>query len=116
MVAHCVRIVPASVSSYTVSMKKLLGILVLLIFWSNASFAYLEPLPKKTGTENNLYNEWIEAYNEFKHYFRSEVYQYCSDQMIHGAGFQQLVQQTRCEYDATVDLAGRHKVYIKEFR
>ena len=97
-------------------MKKLLGILVLLIFWSNASFAYLEPLPKKKGAENNFYNSWIKDYNKFKREFKSEVHQYCSDQMIHGAGFQQLVQQTRCEYRAAVDLAVKHAVYPEEFQ
>ena len=39
MVAHCVRIVPASVSSYTVSMKKLLAILVLGLLLSSNAYA-----------------------------------------------------------------------------
>ena len=49
-------------------MKKLLGIVVLLIFWSNISIAnnrdWLESLPKKIGKENDLYNIWIRDYNK----------------------------------------------------
>ena len=39
MVAHCAHIVTASVLSYTESMKKLLGILVLGLLWCNTANA-----------------------------------------------------------------------------
>ena len=106
-------------------MKKLLAILVLGLLWCNFSNAkvdwskyntvYLEPLPKKKGIENDLYNVWITDYNKFKKEFLSEVRDYCMDQMISDGGIHQITQDARCQYSALVDLTEKHKVYTKEF-
>ena len=88
--------------------------MVLLIFWSNASFAYLEPLPKKKGIENGLYNVWITDYNKFKKEIESEAYDYCAGQWIDGGGIRQILIETKCVYGAIVGLAKKHKVFTTE--
>lgn len=98
-------------------MKKLLGILILGLLWCNVCFSVTtEPLKKKSGEENLIYNIWIIDYNDFKKDFNSEVIRFCANQTIAGAGIQQLMDQTKCKYRAAVDLATKYKMHVDPMR
>ena len=91
--------------------KKLLGIVVLGLLWCNVCFSVItEPLKKKSDEENHIYNLWINDYNDFKKEFKSEVFIFCQNQSIAGAGIQQQMDQTKCKYRAAVDLAVKYKI------
>jgi len=92
-------------------MKKLLGIIILGLLWCNVSLASTYSLPERTGKENFIYNLWIKNYNNFKKNFVSEVHDYCSDQIVAGAGAHQFLDNARCEYRAGVDLANRFSIH-----
>ena len=67
-------------------------------------------LSTKDGAENRIYNLVIESYNNFKRNFKSEVLDYCKNQMISGGGINQIIQQTKCEYNAAVDLLSSNDI------
>ena len=67
-------------------------------------------LSTKDGAENRIYNLVIESYNNFKRNFKTEVLDYCKNQMISGGGINQIIQQTKCEYNAAVDLLSSNDI------
>ena len=99
-------------------MKKFILALIILISWSSISNAgYLGKYLSKKGKEgtqlykdNLMYNITIEQYNKFKKTFHSSVMKYCSNQSIAGAGINQIIKKTHCEYNAVVDLAKKYSV------
>ena len=93
-------------------MKKLLGIVVLISLIPTVSNASVlgNYLSTKDGAENRIYNLVIESYNNFKRNFKSEVLDYCKNQMISGGGINQIIQQTKCEYNAAVDLLSSNDI------
>ena len=93
-------------------MKKILVILVLISLIPTVSNASVlgNYLSTKDGAENRIYNLVIESYNNFKRNFKSEVLDYCKNQMISGGGINQIIQQTKCEYNAAVDLLSSNDI------
>tara|TARA_B100000579_G_C22616897_1_gene750011 strand:+ start:25 stop:525 length:501 start_codon:yes stop_codon:yes gene_type:complete len=93
-------------------MKKLLGIVVLISLIPTVSNASVlgNYLSTKDGAENRIYNLVIGSYNNFKRNFKSEVLDYCKNQMISGGGINQIIQQTKCEYNAAVDLLSSNDI------
>ena len=64
VVAHCVRIVPASVSSYTVPVKKLLGILSFITILTVPSFSALNTIEEL----ENKNSQWIITSGDINHF------------------------------------------------
>ena len=93
-------------------MKKFCVVMFLAIFVSTQSNASVlgSYLSTKSGAENRIYNLVIESYNNFKRNFKSEVLDYCKNQMISGGGINQIIQQTKCEYNAAVDLLSSNDI------
>ncbi len=93
-------------------MKKILVIMVLISLIPTVSNASVlgNYLSTKDGAENRIYNLVIESYNNFKRNFKSEVLDYCKNQMISGGGINQIIQQTKCEYNAAVDLLSSNDI------
>ena len=93
-------------------MKKFCVVMFLAIFVSTQSNASVlgNYLSTKSGAENRIYNLVIESYNNFKRNFKSEVLDYCKNQMISGGGINQIIQQTKCEYNAAVDLLSSNDI------
>ena len=93
-------------------MKKILVILVLISLIPTVSNASVlgNYLSTKDGAENRIYNLVIESYNNFKRNFKTEVLDYCKNQMISGGGINQIIQQTKCEYNAAVDLLSSNDI------
>ncbi len=93
-------------------MKKILVIMVLTSLIPTVSNASVlgNYLSTKDGAENRIYNLVIESYNNFKRNFKSEVLDYCKNQMISGGGINQIIQQTKCEYNAAVDLLSSNDI------
>lgn len=97
-------------------MNKILGVLVLTIcIISNANAgSYRDelytPLSTKEGKLEvvGLYNIWIKDYNTFKSEFDREVFEFCANQMISGAGAKQIPQEVKCIYRAATSLAKKH--------
>ena len=75
-----------------------------------------EPLPLKEGSQFKSYNELIIDFNYFKKKFYKEVVDFCYKQMMPGGGAEQLIDSSRCQYRASVDLAKEHKLFYGEFR
>jgi len=83
------------------------------MLWCNFSLAYANaPLPLRTDEKSLVYNIWISDYNNFKKEFKAEVIDFCLNQLITGAGLQQLWEGTKCEYRAAVDLANKYSIHV----
>ena len=93
-------------------MKKILVILVLISLIPTVSNASVlgNYLSTKDGAENRIYNLVIESYNNFKRNFKTEVLDYCKHQMFSGGAINQIIQQTKCEYNAAVDLLSSNDI------
>jgi len=95
-------------------MKKLI-LFIFLIFSTNSyGSSIIEPLPLKRSN-HKVYNFIITEYNLFKKNFSQEVIYFCEKQMVANAGEQQLIQDTKCQYNAAVDLANKHKFNYGKF-
>ena len=96
-------------------MKKLLSFVIVLLFWTTYSNAVVlgKYLKKKDYTQYMMYNQFIEDYNNFKKNFNEEVLRYCNKQMVEGAGVNQIIRRTTCEYNAVVDLLEKNELNIK---
>ena len=98
-------------------MKRFLMIVLMGLLWCNISLAFTTaPLSERTGKESDIYNFWIKDYNKFKKEFNSEVVAFCANQLIKGAGAQQLLDQAKCEYRAAVDLANKYTIHVDPMR
>ena len=95
-------------------MKKFCVVTFLIIFFSTQSNASVlgSYLSTKSGSQNATYNFIIESYNKYKKNFKLEVLDYCKNQTISGAGVNQIIQQTKCEYNAAVDLLSANDINV----
>ena len=95
-------------------MKKFSLLLILLLFYSTHSNAGVlgKYLKKRMYTQYALFNSFVDDYNKFKKNYNSEVMIYCKNQMVKGAGINQITKKTTCEYNATVDLLTKYGLNI----
>jgi S1-C subfamily serine protease len=98
-------------------MKFIIKIIFLSLLLSNISSAnsIKDPLPLKNTKKFMMYDLVIEDYNKFKKEFSDEVLDFCVKQMIPNGGVQQFIDDTKCQYRASVDLANKHKLNYGQF-
>ncbi len=96
-------------------MKKFCYSLFIFFLTLNSSFSYTgDFLQKKENQANNaLYNAYVKDYNKFKGEYHKEVYKYCTEQVVAGAGVNQFIDEADCLYDAAVDLLKKHSLFFK---
>ena len=96
-------------------------ILIILFSLLNLNYLYAkEPwellLSKRSASGNDMYNLTIDDYNKFKDQFFKEVLRHCTDQMVAGGGWHQLLTIEKCKYRSAVDLAKKHRLHYGKFR